>query len=163
MATSADGAKRGRGRPRKNPPLPKTRYQMLIDGDITIEDLDDEELRRGVCRNRSGNFSGRPPKTLPAKLVKAMQVEFRRRVEREFQEIAVDARNALHQILMDKRAQPQARVNAAALILERSVGKVPDKVEQDITVKSFEDEIEGLLVDIPEDELSKARKKKANG
>lgn len=156
-------ANRGKSPREARPPEQKTRHEQLVDGDISVSDLDDDELRKGRCKDRHGGFRGRPPKMLPAKLVTAMQEEFRRRVEAEFQGLANDARNTLREIALDKRAQSQARVNAAALILERAVGKVPDKQETTLEVKSFEDDIEGLLVDLPEDELTKARKKKASG
>jgi hypothetical protein len=47
-------------------------------------------------------------------------------------------------------AAAPARVRAAEIILERNLGKVPDKVQQTIELKPFEENIEGLLVDADE-------------
>lgn len=139
---------------------PKTRLQQLIDGELKVEDLDDEEIKRRRTRGPSGGFDGRPPAMLPRVLLSAMDVEFRRRIQKEFDEIADEAITALRTIMKDPRTQAQARVNAANIILERSVGKVPDQVIQDVLVREFED-FKGVLVEVSDevvDELSERRK-----
>lgn len=150
----------------KTPPKPKTRHQMLIDGDITVDDLDDEELRKGRCRNRNGDFGGRPPSVLPAALVTTMQVELRRRINTKFAELADEALEALHDVFRNKNNAAVARVSAANSVLERVVGKVPDKVMQEVVVHKFEEDMADILVDIEidqENNVVEFKKPKAKG
>lgn len=161
-ATRPDDKRLKGNRPRTTPIKPKTRLQQLIDGDLTVEDLDDDELRLGRTKNAAGNFGGRPPKMLPATLVQAMQVEFRKRIQERLDETAETAINALLDVAANKKQAGVARVNAANSLLERVIGKVPDKVVQDIVVHKFEEDLGDIFVEVPDEVARKRAEKEAS-
>jgi hypothetical protein len=135
---------------RRAAPRQKSRYELLVEGELTVADLDDEEIRRGQTRNKDGGFSGRPPKAFPRALHDALRLEFQRRMNQKFQ-VAVDvAYITLLEVANNPRASADARVKAATALMERGLGKVPDKVFAEVAVKKFEENIEGLFVDVPE-------------
>lgn len=105
------------------------RYAAFLAGEITVEDLDDEELARGRLRSSDGTFRGRPPTMLPTELVQAMRREW---IGRAQEKLAV----ALHEVgigtlveLAREGIDESVRLRAADKIIERTMGKVPDKIE----------------------------------
>lgn len=128
------------------------RYAQLLSGVLQVEDLDDEELARGQLRASDGTFRGRPPKVVPAELVQAMRREWLGRAEAKLRE-------ALHEkgigtyveLAGDKTIDPAVRLRAADKIVERTMGKVPDKVEV-----SAEDPVESLFRKILDDPMGLA-------
>lgn len=147
------------GKPLAVSTAPKSRYQMLIDGDLKVEDLDDEEIRHGRCKDKNGNFSGRPPSNFPRALHDAMHNEFLKRTEETFKPMVEVATNVLLDVALNRRAAAPARVQAANILLERGAGKVSDKLVSEVIVKKFEEDIEGLFVDIPDDLAAKRAEK----
>jgi len=117
------------------------RYAQLLRGEISVEDLDDEEVARGQLRASDGTFRGRPPKAVPADLVQAMRREWLSRAEAKLRE-------ALHEhgigtfveLAKDPLVDAAVRLRAADLIVQRTMGKVPDKV-----VLAAEDPVESLF------------------
>lgn len=159
-ASRPDDKRLKANRPPRQRAEPKSRYQMLIDGDLTVEDLDDDEIQRGRCKDKNGNFSGRPPASFPRALHDAMHNEFLRRTSETFKPLVDVATGVLLDVALNKRAAAPARVQAANILLERGAGKVKDQVVSEIIVKKFEENIEGLFVDIP-DEVAKKRQEKS--
>lgn len=146
---------------RTTPEPPKSRYQQLIDGTLKVEDLEDEEIKKGRCMDKNGGFSGRPPSNFPRALHDAMHNEFIKRTQESFKPMVSTATDVLLEIAQNKRAAGPARVRAAEILIERGAGKVPDKVFAEVVTKKFEENIEGLFVDMPvEDEVGKKRKEK---
>lgn len=88
----------------------------------------EEELLRGTRKDKNGKWSGRPPKIVP----KAVHQELvqRRMLDAHslLGENLVKAVQVLVDIASDKRADAAVRVKAASLIMDRVLGKVPDKV-----------------------------------
>ena len=88
----------------------------------------EEELLRGTRKDKNGKWSGRPPKIVP----KAVHQELvqRRMLDAHslLGENLVKAVQVLVDIATDKRADAAVRVKAASLIMDRVLGKVPDKV-----------------------------------
>jgi hypothetical protein len=105
------------------------RYAKLLRGEISVEDLDDEELARGRLKASDGTFRGRPPKVIPAELVNAMRKEWIGRAEETL-------RAALHEhgigtyvkLASNEDMDPAVRLRAADKIVERTMGKVPDRI-----------------------------------
>lgn len=158
-ATRPDDKRLKANRPKKEPKY-KSRWQQLMDGDLTVEELDDEEIKKGRCKDRDGQFRGRPPKEFPRALHDALHNEFMRRTEASFKPLVELATQALVEITQNRRAAAPARVQAANILLERGAGKVTDKVMAEVITKKFEENIEGLFVDVP-DEVAKKRQEKA--
>ncbi len=107
----------------------RSRWQQLLDGDLSIDDLDDEELAKGRCRDKDGGFSGRPPKMVPRELSDRMRSELLKRGDALFAGAFVQAIEALGAIAASAEAKESDRINAAKYVIERVAGKVPDKVE----------------------------------
>lgn len=105
------------------------RTAMLLAGDLKVEDLDDEELARGYCKDKNGKFTGRPPLVVPRELHARMRQELLKRGEQVFAESFVDAITALAEIAKNKKVKESDRIRAAQYVVERIAGKVPDKVE----------------------------------
>jgi hypothetical protein len=142
---------------------PKSRMQQLIDGDITIDDLDDDEIMAGRCKDSRGKFTGRPRAMLPRELHDAMRREFHKRIEEKYQDGMDLALATLQDVMNNRMAAAPARVRAAEVWIERVQGKVPDKIDSTVTIRKFEDNITGLLVEVDEDnvyDISSAHKSK---
>lgn len=128
------------------------RYAQLLSGVLQVEDLDDEELARGQLRASDGTFRGRPPKVVPAELVQAMRREWLGRAEAKLREALHDKGIGTYvELAGDKTIDPAVRLRAADKIVERTMGKVPDKVEV-----STEDPVESLFRRILDDPMGLA-------
>lgn len=103
------------------------RYAMLLDGRLSVEELDDEELARCQLKDKNGKFTGRPPKALPAELVRRMKQEFFRRGDDIFEKGYVEAVETMLKI-MRQSDDDAIRLKAAQYVVERVRGKTPDKV-----------------------------------
>lgn len=125
------------------------RYAQLVNGVISIEDLDDEEVSRGQLRASDGSFRGRPPKLVPHDLVQAMRREWLSRAESRLRDALLKSGiGTLVALADDDTVDPGVRLRAAEKIIERTMGKVPDKV-----VVAAEDPVESLFRNILADPL----------
>ena len=117
------------------------RYAELLNGIITVEDLDDEELSRGQLKALDGTFRGRPPKVIPNELAQAMRREWLSRAEARLREALYDGGIGVYvELAKDLTIDPAVRLRAADKIVERTMGKVPDKIELGV-----EDPVEALF------------------
>lgn len=130
----------------------RDRYQALVDGDLKIGDLDDQELLRGMLRNKAGGFGGRPGKAIPREFHTAIVREITLRADRRILPRLEEAQDTMREIMLNPRAPAVARIEAAKYTWERIQGKIPDKLIQETTIRKFEDLIEGgkLLIDLPD-------------
>jgi hypothetical protein len=143
--------------PRKSVQVSVTRLQLLLDGTLTIEELDDEEIRRMQLKDSTGSFKGRPPLWIPHSLALAFKQEFFRRFQSELGEMIPDAMKAIKEQLNSRHLSPgdATRLRAAELVIDRVFGKVTQNVDQHVTLdkgKSFEDFVGDALVDVEEEE-----------
>lgn len=103
-------------------------HTRVVHGEDDLSSWDDEELLRGVRRNKFGKF----PKT-PAVIPRQIHEEYqKRRLVKALgllRDSAVDAVTALREIVNDKDANPQTRITAAQAILSRTI---PEKSVLDI-------------------------------
>ena len=105
------------------------RYAEFMAGNITVEDLDDEELAAGRLKASDGTFRGRPPKLVPAELVQAMKREWLSRAQGKLQEALMQKGIGTLVDLASNSIDDGVRLRAAQAIIERTMGKVPDKIE----------------------------------
>ena len=126
------------------------RMADLLNGHLSVDDLDDEELMSGQLRDSSGKLNGRN-KLIP----KAMHQELVRRILQRGQEkIRSDYFKALEvvaDIMDDDQNDPAIRLRAANMIIERIAGKTPEKVELSVEVKKYEEVAVNILRELPED------------
>ncbi len=108
--------------------LGKTNTQILV-GTTDLAEWDDEELLRGQRKAADGTFVGRPPKLVP----KAIHDELVRRTmssaAEKLRSNLVDATTALTEIATDAEAADADRLRAISMIMDRVMGKTPDRVE----------------------------------
>jgi hypothetical protein len=134
-----------------------TRLDKLISGELNIEDLDDEEIRRMQLRNAQGDFRGRQAMYIPRDMAMAFRAEHFRRFQKEMAELVPDAIRAIKEQLNSRHLAPgdATRLRAAELVLERNFGKVTQNVDSHVTVdkgKSFEDWVGETIIDVEEED-----------
>lgn len=116
------------------------RYAMLLQGVIKVEDLEDEELARGQLKAADGSWRGRPPKLVPRQLLDAMRGELVKRAHDNLQAALLGPGIKTLTDLAENAIDEGVRLRAATAIIERVIGKVPDKVHI-----AAEDPVEALL------------------
>lgn len=106
------------------------RYDAFVKGEITIDDLDDEEIMRAQIKNADGNFKGRPPKYVPHEFAQAIVAKQHELVASRIAGLVTQAFDTLSDVMGKPFPQPgdSARVKAAQLVLERYLGRVPETV-----------------------------------
>lgn len=105
-----------------------TRWQHLLSGNIKVEDLDDEELARGMCRDASGGFSGVPPRMVPKDLHDRMVRELFQRADQNLRNGLIDVSLTMVEMATSPAIEPADRIKAATWVWERLRGKVADVV-----------------------------------
>lgn len=127
-------AKLAKRKAAKEAGMPKAseRWAMLLDGTLSVKELDDEELARGQVRNAAGVFGG-TPRAVPSHLYQAMQAESLRRAQDMFRKAAPKAVKRLLEIAEDPDTKDTDAIRALQLVMERSLGKVPETVRVETT------------------------------
>lgn len=126
--------------------LGKTNTKILTgQEDLTL--WSKEELLRGQRQDRNGRWQGRAPKVVP----KAIHDELVRRTLSEAQskltDSLVDAVEALADIVKGKDVEDKDRITAAKLIIDRVMGRVPEKIDLRVGEKpKWETALEAVLV-----------------
>lgn len=105
-----------------------TRWQKLLSGNISVQDLDDEELARGMCRDANGGFTGSPPRMVPKDMHDRMVRELFQRADQTLREGLLDAAESIVEIARGSAYEPADRIKAATWLWERLRGKVADVV-----------------------------------
>src|SRR6516162_5593132 len=118
-----------------------TRQDMFNNGLLTVADMDDEELRCG--RRRDGN--GRIPKVtktmemVPRDLYDEMVAEHQRRTHEKFRQQLDAALDTMVEIMTDQTAEPRDRADAAKYLMERVIGKTPERVQVAVAKAPWEE------------------------
>lgn len=114
------------------------RMAMLYRGELDVQDMDEEELVRMQFRDKNGDFTGRPPSNIPGVLIAKMRQELfaRARIARE--EYYIPAMEALGVIATDEDESASNRLKAIQIILERTEGRVAERIELSTGEKPFE-------------------------
>lgn len=105
------------------------RMMALMTNEIAIEDLDDEELARGMCRNENGQFPKRQPSTIPKAMYDRMIRELFERSDEKLREGLIDAVEAMTKMMTNEEVDASTRLKAATWVFERLRGKTPDVVK----------------------------------
>ena len=112
--------------PKESDPQPLSRYQQFLTKQITVEDLDDEEVLNFGFRTASGSIF--KPKNIPRELVNEITKAIYDRALHEIKANAVEAAKTLATIMMDPNNDANIRLKAAESILDRSIGKAPQQL-----------------------------------
>lgn len=109
-------------------------------GFLSVEDLDDEELRYGRGRDNTGNIPAtRKTDLLPRDLYEALVQEHNKRTNEKLRQQLDTALDTMVEIMNDQTAEPGDRFKASQYLFERVAGKTPDRVA--VTVKAPWEEV----------------------
>lgn len=108
-------------------PRASERWAQLLDGSLTVQDLDNEELAKMRVRGADGGFSGRRP-AVPSHLAQAMQKEAIKRATEMFRNAAPKAVKRLLEIADDPETKDADAIRALDIVLNRGLGKMPETV-----------------------------------
>ena len=124
-----------------------SRWQQLLAGHLSVEDLDDEELSRGQCRDKDGRFRGLVPKMIPKALHDRMAKQLIQRAQEKFQLGLLGAIDALNEIAQGTAYEPADRIKAAGMVIDRVMGKTPDVINMTVEQKPWETIFEAISRD----------------
>lgn len=131
--------KNGRPRPqrKKFPPRLSKRYMALLDGTLSLEDLDDEELFRGQLRSSRGVFDGTAPQVIPWVMHHEAMEAVSKRLERALANNIQEILESMVEIAVGSvEAGGEARVKAQTYLLDRIMGKPVERSEMTVTHKA---------------------------
>lgn len=103
-----------------------SRYRQFQAGQITVDDLDDEEL--ATCGFRSSSGTIFRPRNVPRELAQAFTRAIYERAEAEIRGLAIDAAHTIGEIMKNKTNEPDIRLKAAITLIERNLGKTPQSI-----------------------------------
>lgn len=101
------------------------RWARLLDGSLTVRELSDEEIKKGKLKGRGGSTSKR---SMPSHLVKAFGDERLRRANEGLARLLPIAVETYKQLMQDPEASAADRQRIAKDIIERNLGKTPDRI-----------------------------------
>lgn len=105
------------------------RMMALMTEEISVEELDEEELARGMCRNPDGSWPAKIPDMVPKTLHDRMVRELFSRADEALRVNLLNAVNSVTKIATGEHVEPQVKLKAATWMFERLRGKVPDVVQ----------------------------------
>lgn len=117
--------------------------------DEFVENLDAEELARAQLKADDGTFRGRPPEFIPRTFYLACQREMVGRFNRKIQSNFEKATDELIRLGTSDIMDPKDRIKVLQYLIERVVGKIPDKVEVAVA-DPWETIIGDILAEAPE-------------
>lgn len=123
-------------------PQELSRYKQFLAGQITVDDLDDEEL--ACCGFRTASGSIFKPRNVPRELAQAFQRAIYERAQQELRSLTVEAAQTMGEIMKNKNVEPDIRLKAALSIIERNLGKTPQVIAV-AEAKAYEEVFDGIL------------------
>jgi hypothetical protein len=123
-----------------------TRQQMFDNGFITVQDLDDEELRYGKCRDSNGRIPKRPNKTemVPRDLYDEMVLEHQKRTDEKLRQQLDTMLEVMIEVATDDTVEPRDRMDAAKYLFERVAGKTAERVAITVDKAPWEEVFAGV-------------------
>jgi len=122
------------------------RYADLLTGKLSVESLDFEELARLQLKDKNGRFTGRPPRYLPADIVKRMRNEFFKRGDGMFAQNYERCIQVMVDLAVSPITEDATRFRAAQYVIERVRGKIPDRVEITADEKAWQTAMASVFV-----------------
>lgn len=148
--TEAQRAALMRGQQRRREVLAKggesarDRWAKLLDGTLTVADLDDDEIKRMQVKGKGGSFAGRRP-AIPSHLAKQFRDENVKRALALFRGSLVEAVEGMLEIARTAE-KDETRLKAYDTVINRVLGKTPETVRV-INESQFEDMMSDAVLD----------------
>ena len=114
-----------------------SRYRLFQAGQLTVDDLDDEEL--ACCGFRASNGRIYRPRNVPREMAQAFTKAIFDRAQQELKKHTVDAAKTVAEIMLNSTIEPDIRLKAANTLLDRGLGKAPQNVTHTFDVTGFEE------------------------
>lgn len=127
------------------------RAARFLRGEISIDDLDDEELARGQFRDRDGRFRGHPSSIIPRQFHTEMVRRLLERGTEKFREDFFAMIDVVIAIAKDEDVDAGVRLKAADMAITRLAGKPVDRVEMSVAIKPWEQTLVGIIRSAPQD------------
>jgi hypothetical protein len=107
----------------------------VLERPSSIKDWDDEELERGQRKDKNGQFRGRPPTIVPTECYNELTRRLFSRAEKLMRDNLLEAIEQLTRIAKSDFADDNAKIKAIDMMMNRVLGKVPDKVNLHASVE----------------------------
>lgn len=129
------------------------RMRDLAEGRLRVEDLEWDELIRGQLRDRNGGFSGPRPALLPREWSDAIAAEIVRGAQSQFRLNFDSTMQVLVGLALDPRTPAREKLAASQYIIERVIGKIPEKQEIKSEISVFDTAVANgeFLMDLGEE------------
>lgn len=125
----------------------------VLTGEDDPRDWDDEEILHGRRRDKNGNFSGKDPDVVPRAVHNELIRRSLRKADRRFRNMQEVALDALEDIIKGAETEDKDRLKAIDMVLQRTIGKVPDKIEVAVQEAPWEGLVVAAIVDVPVDDV----------
>lgn len=102
-------------------------WAKLLDGTMTVKELDDAEIAHMRPRNKDGGFTGKT-RRVPSHLQQAFQQEALTRAQNKFRTAVPEAVAELIQIGRDPDVANNDRIRALTYVIDRALGKTAETV-----------------------------------
>lgn len=119
-----------------------SRYRQFQAGQITVDDLDDEEL--ATCGFRATNGRIYKPRNIPREMAQAFTKAIYERAQNELKQHTVEAARTVAEIMMNKHVDYDIRLKAANTLLDRGLGKAPQTINHSVELTGFEQIFDGI-------------------
>jgi len=118
-----------------------TRQEQFNNGFLTVDDMDDEELRCGRMRDSDGRIPKvkKTMESIPRDLYDEMVAEHQRRTQEKFRQQLDTALETMIAIMTDETVEPRDRADAAKYLIERTIGKTPERVQVAVAKAPWEE------------------------
>jgi hypothetical protein len=128
------------------------RMRDLAEGRLSIDDLDWEELTKGMLRDKNGNFTGAKPAMLPREWHEKMAAEILKGAEAQFRKNYQLTMDTLVKMVESERTPAREKLAAIIYMQERTIGKVTEKREVKTEVTVFDTMVQNgeFLMDLGE-------------
>lgn len=135
----------GGGKDRKEPPRAMVQVGAAVTavmlGDDDPRTWTDEEILHGRRADRNGRFTGQDPKVVPREVYDEL---LRRNLNggmTQFHRMQDDALEMLQDLMTGEDVDDKVRLAAVKMVLERTMGKTPDRIEIGVTREPWQDAV----------------------
>lgn len=120
-----------------------SRYRQFQAGQITVDDLDDEEL--ATCGFRASNGRIYKPRNIPREMAQAFTKAVYERAQDGIRASVVEAVEVVAGIMKNTKVEYDIRLKAANTLLDRGLGKAPQQINHSVELSGFEQVFDGIF------------------
>ena len=125
-------------------------WENVVNGRIPLEELDDDEISQIRLKASDGRFGG-PKPIVNRRLATDFRRELMKRADLKVQAEVMRMFSVIAEVATSAESTGSEKTRAAQYLIERALGKVPDKVEVTAEVKPWEGTVMGILTDVEGD------------